>query len=73
MAPTAPARLRAALEKQGPKSLKPKTAAELARHLEVTPQAVSQWLAGETTPRIENILRIEHLYGIGAEEWTTLQ
>jgi transcriptional regulator with XRE-family HTH domain len=64
-----PKRLRAALEKQPRGGVKPSTAAELARHLGVTPQAVAQWLAGHTTPNIQHLFRIEHLYGIKAEEW----
>lgn len=61
-------RLRLALEKAP--SYKPKTITELATHLEVSPQAVSQWLSGATVPRIEHAFRLEHLYGIDAEEWT---
>lgn len=64
-----PSRLRAALEKQPRGSPKPSTPAELARHLGVTPQAVSQWLSGATTPNVQHLFRLEHLYGIKAEEW----
>lgn len=54
--------------------LKPRTelgmnAAELAAELEVTPQAVSQWLRGENLPRPSTMRRLEELTGIPMQEW----
>lgn len=44
-------------------------AAELAAELEVTPQAVSQWLRGENLPRPSTMRRLEELTGIPMQEW----
>jgi transcriptional regulator with XRE-family HTH domain len=46
------------------------TAAELARTLGVTQQAVSQWLKGENIPRADMMRRLEDLTGVPMRDWT---
>lgn len=47
----------------------PRTQSELARHLGVTPQAVSNWVHGLGTPSVEVLAELERIYGIPMREW----
>lgn len=44
--------------------------AELARKLEVSAQAVSDWLRGDTLPRPELMAKIEDILGVPMRAWT---
>lgn len=46
------------------------TQAELARELKVSPQAVSDWLRGDTVPKPEIRAKIESLLGVPSGLWT---
>lgn len=46
------------------------TQADLARALHVTPQAVADWLRGDSAPRAELMAKIEDLLGIPMRAWT---
>jgi transcriptional regulator with XRE-family HTH domain len=46
------------------------TAAELARRLGVTPQAVSGWIKGKAIPTPETLRAIEDALGIPMRAWT---
>ena len=46
------------------------TAADLARRLGVTPQAVSGWLKGRATPTPETLRQLEDIAGIPMRDWT---
>lgn len=55
--------------------LEPKTqlgvnASELARRLDVTPQAVSAWLKGRATPSTDMLRKLEDETGIPMRDWT---
>lgn len=41
---------------------------ELARHIGVSPQAVQQWLAGETSPRGKNLEKLAEFLGVSPAE-----
>jgi transcriptional regulator with XRE-family HTH domain len=53
-------------------ALKPKvmTQSELAKRLNVSPQAVSDWVAGKSKPRADLMAQIEDLLGIPMRAWT---
>lgn len=46
------------------------TQAELARQLEVSPQAVSDWLRGDSVPKPNLMAKIEDLLGVPMRAWT---
>lgn len=46
------------------------TQAELARQLEVSAQAVSDWLRGDSLPRPETMAKIEDITGVPMRSWT---
>jgi transcriptional regulator with XRE-family HTH domain len=46
------------------------TAAELARKLGVTPQAVSGWIKGRSVPTPEMLSKLEDVTGIPMRAWT---
>lgn len=46
------------------------TQAELARRLGVSPQAVSDWLRGDSQPKPDHMAKIEDLLGIPMRSWT---
>lgn len=41
---------------------------ELARHVGVSPQAVQQWIAGETSPRGKNLVKVAEFLGVSPSE-----
>lgn len=41
---------------------------ELARHVGVSPQAVQQWIAGETSPRGKNLIKVAEFLGVSPSE-----
>lgn len=43
---------------------------ELARQLDVSPQAVSDWVRGDCQPKPELMAKIEDLLGIPMRAWT---
>jgi transcriptional regulator with XRE-family HTH domain len=45
---------------------------DLARQLEVSPQAVSEWVRGAKQPSAERMAQIEDLLGIPMRAWTEL-
>jgi transcriptional regulator with XRE-family HTH domain len=53
-----------------PKTKLGMTAADLARKLGVTPQAVSGWLKGRATPTPETLRELEDIAGIPMRDWT---
>lgn len=46
------------------------TQAALARALGVTPQAVSQWVAGKVAPERDNAVALQALLGIPMTSWS---
>lgn len=46
------------------------TQAQLARELEVSAQAVSDWLRGDSLPRPELMAKIEDITGVPMRSWT---
>jgi transcriptional regulator with XRE-family HTH domain len=55
-------------EKVSPKRVM--SAADLARELGVSPQAVSGWIHGRALPSAEYMARLEDLLGIPMRDWT---
>lgn len=45
---------------------------ELARQLDVTPQAVSAWLSGKALPAPALMAKIEDIMGVPMRAWTEL-
>lgn len=43
---------------------------DLAKELDVTPQAVSAWINGRTTPTPDRMAKLEELLGIPMRAWT---
>jgi transcriptional regulator with XRE-family HTH domain len=57
-------------EKLEPRTTLGMTAAELARKLGVTPQAVSGWIKGKAVPTPETLRALEDVTGIPMRAWT---
>jgi transcriptional regulator with XRE-family HTH domain len=46
------------------------TQTDLAKALDVTPQAVGQWLGGHARPSLERMVQLRDLYDIPLAAWT---
>ena len=57
-------------EKLEPRTALGMTAAELARKLGVSPQAVSGWIKGKAVPAPEKLRALEDVTGIPMRAWT---